>query len=282
MATDITRHKGNRQIFNDAASYYQTLRWFKTRLTRFEFDLTRTVLLEDLAPNPGAKALEVGCGPGTWTREVAPLVEHLTALDISEEMIEQARAYTGADNVDFVHSDIAQYPLDRQFDAVFSVRVVEYLDQWEPVISRLLDAVAAGGRAAIITKTPISVWRGTGRERAVAQTVRRIGRKIRGIPEPERAPFWQRYIPPAGLAQMFEEHGLRNVRIRPVIYGLPIFVRGTKQYPLIPEALEPAVLNVFRFAWRIADHLPPSLRTGALVFSESYSVSGTRPVTAGD
>jgi ubiquinone/menaquinone biosynthesis C-methylase UbiE len=271
-------HSHNRRIFGDAASYYQNLRWFKNRLTRYEYSLTRRVLMEELSTVPtGAWALEVGCGPGTWTREVAPMVERLTALDISQEMIEQARPYVGSENVEFVHTDVAEFPLQEQYDAVFSVRVVEYLADWKPVLARLVDAVAPGGRAVIITKTPISTWRGTGRNLAVGRVAKRLLRRLAGRPQPTEDPFWQRYLPPTELARLFEDQGLEDVRIRPVIYGLPIFMRGTKQYPLIPKALEPFILILFALGWHVADRLPGPLRPAGLVFSESYAVSGTRP-----
>lgn len=279
MATTIAPHLDNQTIFNDASSYYQQLRWFKTRLTRFEYDLTQRVLLEELGDQRGKRALEIGCGPGTWTREVAPLVEHLTALDISADMIDQARAYTQSGNVDFVRTDVAQYPFDQPVDTIFSVRVVEYLQDWRPVFDRMLAAVAPGGQAVIITKTPISAWRGTGRSRAVAQAAHRIRHRWLGGPEPWHDTLWQRYIPPTEMARMFEAHGLEQVRIRPVIYGLPIFMRGTKQYPLVPEAMEPPVLALFERGWQLADSLPEGLRPAALFFSESYAVSGTRPAS---
>lgn len=277
MATTHLPHGHNKRIFDDASSYYQQQRWFQTRLTRYEYALTRTVLLQELTSHPGARALEIGCGPGTWTREVAPLVDRLTAVDISDEMIQQARGYVGADNVTFVHSDAAQFPLDERYDAVFSVRVVEYFEDWKPVIARYLDAVAPGGRVVIITKTPISVYRGTGRYLAVGRAGKRLLRRVLRRPEPEEHPFWQVYLPPTELAQLFEEHGLHQVKIRPAIYGLPIFMRGTKQYPIVPKPLEPLFLTIFALAWRIADALPGPLRLASLVFSESYAVSGVRP-----
>jgi len=252
------------------------MRWFKTRLTRAEYEITRKVLLAELVPRSDMRALEIGCGPGTWTREVAPLVKELTAVDISDEMLGQAREYVRADNVDFVHSDAALLPLAQQYDCVFSVRVMEYLEDWKPVIGRLVDAVAPGGRAVIITKTPISVYRGTGRYLAIGRFGRRALRRVRRIPEPPREPFWQKYLPPTELAHLFEDHGLENVRVRPVIYGLPIFVRGTKQYPIVPKVLEPVALAAFERGWRVADALPSVLRPFGLIFSESYSVSGVR------
>lgn len=278
-ATAIIPHRHNKRIFDDASSYYQQQRWFKTRLTRYEYALTRTVLLQELTSDPGEHVLEIGCGPGTWTREVAPLVERLTAVDISDEMIRQARGYAGAGNVTFVHSDAAQFPLEQTYDAVFSVRVVEYFEDWKSVISRYLDAVAPGGRAVIITKTPISVYRGTGRYLTVGRLARRFLRRVLAREQPDEHPFWQVYLPPTELAQLFSEHGLQQVKVRPVIYGLPIFMRGTKQYPIVPGPLEPFFLILFALAWRLANALPAPLRLASLLFSESYAVSGVRPPT---
>jgi len=44
---------------------------------------------------PGAVVLDLGCGIGRVARELAPHVGELHAVDVSEEMIAQARAYVG-------------------------------------------------------------------------------------------------------------------------------------------------------------------------------------------
>ena len=142
-------------------------------------------------------------------------------------MLEQARAAVLNDNVTFVNADAARYSTDLKFDLVMSVRVLEYIPEWRSILARLQDFVAPDGRAVIVTKTPVSVWRGTGRERWFGPhtMARRItGRKLDDS-------FWQQYLPIRDVRQAFADGGFTDIRVRPVIFGLPVYVRGTNSTP---------------------------------------------------
>lgn len=276
-------NQGIRGIYDEAASYYQQLRWFKTRLTRLEYAQTEDALLSQFqfVPENKGRYLEIGCGPGTWTKVVAPHAAEVVALDISANMIAQARQYLGdASNVRFVHGDAAQYQPEGQLDGFFSFRVIEYVDGWQDVLTRVAAHVRSGGRAVVCTKTPLSVYRGTGRERwfttGVRRTLGRIRRRVLGQPEPASDGFYQVYVSPAELQRSLEQAGFSDFRVVPAIYGLPIFWRGTCQYPLVPQLAEPAFMWTFERARRLASRLPSGLRRLSLVFSESYVLTATK------
>lgn len=277
-------NEGIREIYDEAASYYQTLRWFKSRLTRLEYAQTEDTLLQrfHFVPDSKGRYLEIGCGPGTWTKVVAAHSAQVVALDISANMIEQAQRYIGdAKNVTFVHGDAIHYQPDGLFDGYFSFRVVEYIDGWQDTLTRVAAHVAPGGRAVICTKTPISVYRGTGRERwfttGVKRALGKLGRRLRGQPEPPADDrFWQRYVSPAALQRVLEQSGFTDFELAPAIYGLPIFWRGTCQYPLVPRFAEPAFMWLFERGRTLANRLPASVRPLSLIFSESYVLSATK------
>ncbi len=198
--------EGIASVFDRAAGYYRDMRWEKNRVTRLEKWLTRQVLVEELGDGPAGSALEIGCGPGTWTPLLAEKAGEVTALDLSEKMLERAREAVREPNVTFVQGDAASFVTDRAFDRVMSVRVLEYVPEWRSIVRRLEDLVAPGGRAVIVTKTPISLWRGTGRERWFGPhtMARRLtGRKL----DPE---FWQTYIPVREMCRAFAEAGTRR------------------------------------------------------------------------
>lgn len=266
---------GVARVFDEAAGYYRELRWEKNRLTRFEKFVTQAALEAGLGANPAQTALELGCGPGTWTGLLAARAEHVTAVDISTEMLGQARhAMAGRNNVEFVHSDVVRFdPHGRKFDRVVSVRVLEYVPEWRTVVERLGELVAPGGRAVIITKTPLSVWRGTGRERWFGP--RTFARRISG--RSLNPDFWQRYIPVRGMVDAFRRAGLTDISVRPVIFGLPIYMRGTKQYPIVPPQAERPFLWATRKSWEWVSAGSQARRTAFLPLSESYAVSGRLP-----
>jgi len=80
---------------------------------------------------PGARVLDVGCGPGTITLDIARRVApgRVIGIDASADVIAQARADAeGIDNVEFAPGDV--YALDfptASFDVVHSHQVAQHL-----------------------------------------------------------------------------------------------------------------------------------------------------------
>ena len=266
--------QGIQRVYDEAAGYYRDLRWEKNRLTRFERDLTRQVIEEELGPEIVDATLELGCGPGTWTDLLAQKARHVTAVDLSPGMLEQARAAVRADNVRFVNGDAATFASNTLYDRVVSVRVLEYIPEWRTVVRNLSRLVKPGGSAVLITKTPVSVWRGTGRERWFVAGPKRLARRVLKRSQP--SDFWQRHIGVREMARELRQAGLAEVRVRPVIFGLPIYVRGTKQYPIVPEFAEPILLQAAGTTWRWVSRRGQRLRVASLILSESYAVSARR------
>lgn len=282
QVNDGHTNKQNQDVFNEAASYYQNLRWFKTRLTRLEYAQTEAALLAELQPKQDGRYLEIGCGPGTWTKPVAARSAEVIALDIAENMIEQAKKYVdGVGKVTFVCGDAAEYRPEGQLDGLFSFRVLEYVKGWQDVLTRASAHVAPGGRVTICTKTPFSVYRGTGRERwfttGIRRQLSRLKRRILGQPQPEYdLGFWQKYISPRDMQRVLAAAGFSDFRVVPAIYGLPIFMRGTCQYPIVPSFLERPFMWTFEQGRKLATKSPGWLRRLNLVFSEAYVLSATR------
>jgi SAM-dependent methyltransferase len=266
--------QGIQRVYDQASSYYKWLRWEKTRLARFEHELTRRAIEEELGPGPFQTALELGCGPGTWTQLLAERAASVTAVDLSPGMLEQARQSIAASNVTFIQADAASFESPGSFDRVLSVRVIEYIPEWARVIAHMGDLVATGGRVVIVTKTPVSVWRGTGRERWFIAKPRRLARRI--LKGPRKRDFWQRHISPGELGAALAAAGFVDVQVRPAIFGLPIYMRGTEQYPLVPEFAERPVMAATERVWTWISKRGQALRLGSLLFSESYVISARR------
>ncbi|MDQ6773484.1 MAG: class I SAM-dependent methyltransferase [Candidatus Dormibacteraeota bacterium] len=265
---------GIRRVYDEASDYYRQLRWEKNRLARFEYDLTRQTIEEELGASVGERGLELGCGPGTWTPLLVSRTRGVTAVDISGGMLEQARKALASEPVTFVQGDAAAAPIEGEFDRAMSIRMLEYTPEWAKIVARLGDLVVPGGRAVVITKTKVSVWRGTGRERWFVTYPRRLARFL--IKGPRRRDFWQRHIPVRAMIAALRDAGFTEIRVRPVIFGLPIFMRGTKQYPIVPEFLEMPVLRAEGAVWRWVSKRGPALRWASLLFSESYAVSARK------
>lgn len=97
----------------------------------------------------GAHVLEVGCGSGACARLLAETAAHVTAIDLSPEMIARARRWSvGTHNVDYEVADIMQRDLVDHFDCVVSIATLHHLPLRE-ALRRLSDRVAPGGRLLV-------------------------------------------------------------------------------------------------------------------------------------
>jgi SAM-dependent methyltransferase len=82
--------------------------------------------LADEPPPVGGRALDIGCGLGDTTRQIAELAGpdgHAHGVDVAERMIETARAEAdeaGAENVSFAVMDVETSKFDQTFDYAFA------------------------------------------------------------------------------------------------------------------------------------------------------------------
>lgn len=107
-------------------------------------------LLENL-PAQCPRALEIGCGIGTFTRLLAERAESVTALDLSPQMIRTAEnlSRTRA-NVDFRIGDVLEIDFpDAYFDAVVSIATFHHLPL-EKVLPKLKKTLKIGGRLLVL------------------------------------------------------------------------------------------------------------------------------------
>jgi SAM-dependent methyltransferase len=85
--------------------------------------------LELLGDRGYERALEVGCGAGVFTRELASLADEVLAIDISETAIDRARAAGAPSNVTFRVADVMELVWDREgtFDLVVITETIYYM-----------------------------------------------------------------------------------------------------------------------------------------------------------
>ena len=103
---------------------------------------------------PGAHVLDVGCGPGTITVDLAALVPdgHVTGIDAAEGVLDNARqeaGQRGQGNVTFETGNVYQlsYP-DDSFDVVHAHQVLQHLSDPVAALAEMRRVCRPGGLVA--------------------------------------------------------------------------------------------------------------------------------------
>jgi trans-aconitate methyltransferase len=97
-----------------------------------------------LAPQPGERILDLGCGTGHLTTQIAESGAHILGVDRSPEMI--AAAQKSYPNLKFMIADATALPFHSEFDAVFSNATLHWIHEPERAIRSVWNALHPGGR----------------------------------------------------------------------------------------------------------------------------------------
>ena len=108
---------------------------------RFVSDLGAPVL-ELLAPKPGERILDLGCGDGVLTKRLVDDGCEVVAVDSSAAQVEAAKTL-GLDAYVMAGEDLT---FDAEFDAVFSNAVLHWIRRADPMIAAVYRALKPGGR----------------------------------------------------------------------------------------------------------------------------------------
>jgi trans-aconitate methyltransferase len=97
-----------------------------------------------LAPQPGERILDLGCGTGQLTAEIAAAGVETLGIDASAEMVGQARQ--NYPKLKFQLADARTFVVDAPFDAVFSNAVLHWVTEPRAAVQRIYAALKPGGR----------------------------------------------------------------------------------------------------------------------------------------
>jgi len=112
------------------------------------------LLVSSSQANDAMYALDIATGGGHVANALAPLVKHVTAFDLTEEMLQSAGDFirgNGHLNVDFVRGDAEQLPFaDESFDLVTCRIAAHHFPNISAFLSEAYRVMKPGGRLQVI------------------------------------------------------------------------------------------------------------------------------------
>lgn len=109
--------------------------------------------------DPVESVLELACGTGIWTEELVRIGKHVTALDISEEVIAINRQkLPNANNVEYRLTDLFTWQPDKTYDLVFFGFWLSHVPPklLNKFLEKVAQAVHPGGRVYLVDSRPHS------------------------------------------------------------------------------------------------------------------------------
>jgi len=115
-------------------------------------------LLELIDPQDSHRLLDVGCGSGQFAVKVAPVVAHVTGVDLTPAMLDEARRHAdaaGVTNICWKLGDSAALPVaSDSFDVVVSRSMFHHAADPAATLAEMRRACVPGGRIFVSDLSP--------------------------------------------------------------------------------------------------------------------------------
>ncbi len=108
---------------------------------------TAMEMLKQLHLNGNEAILDIGCGSGKITAELAKKTrQHVTGLDLSPGMVQFANKHYKAENLSFVVGDVTKMRFKQQFDVAASFWTLSWVENQHLALQNILNSLKDGGK----------------------------------------------------------------------------------------------------------------------------------------
>jgi len=149
-----------------------------------------------LQPQKGERILDLGCGTGDLTHEIAMSQAEVVGMDASPNMIQRARKKFP--EITFVEGDGHRFEASKPYDAIFSNAALHWMKNPGLVVESIWKALKPGGRL-------VAEFGGKGNVQTIVNALEAVLEQKTGIHAADRNPW---YFPTIGeYSSILEERG---------------------------------------------------------------------------
>ena len=196
-------------------------------------------VLEWLAPQPGERILDLGCGDGQLTAKIVAAGAEVVGVDSSPAMVEGALSR----GIDARLCNVESLPFHSEFDAVFSNAALHWVCDQDAMMAGVKRALRPGGRF-------VAEMGGHGNIAAIQVALAAVLARHRVTREfnVEQTNY---YPTPQGYTARLASHGFSIAEIKliprptPLPSGMHAWLRTFRSGVLdsLPESLQPVVIE---------------------------------------
>lgn len=108
-------------------------------------------ILSNIHLTPEMRIMDFGSGTGLLLERIAPHVKHITAVDISQSMIEQLKTKSKdiKCELDVIECDLSTSDLNKQFDGIISSMTLHHIKDLKSLFSKLYQLLNDNGFIAL-------------------------------------------------------------------------------------------------------------------------------------
>lgn len=169
---------------------------------------TNRIVIETAGIGPSDVVLDVACGPGLITAAVAKVARHVTGIDLTPAMIDEARKTqraAGLTNMDWRVGDVSALPFaDASFSAVITRYSFHHFLEPQMVLANMVRVCRPGGIVTVV-----DVFMTTDEQREAYDRMERL-----------RDPSHTQALLLEELTAMF--HGARIIEMKTAFYKLDV------------------------------------------------------------
>jgi SAM-dependent methyltransferase len=103
---------------------------------------------------PGMKVLDVGCGTGSISKDIANIVGEngkVTGIDNTKSFILSGReSYKDIKNLELIHVDLFDFNPEEKFDLIISARVLQWLSNPKEALLKMKSLLKPNGQISIL------------------------------------------------------------------------------------------------------------------------------------